>query len=44
MRECGDRLKIKCMGRGLLLIQSGSEEKTGEVLKAFDEWASFWLG
>lgn len=42
-RECGASLKITHLGSRLVLLQSGSDTKTEEVLEGFDEWTSFWF-
>lgn len=41
--ECGNRLKLTSMGGGMVLIQSGSDKNTSEVLEGFDEWSRSWL-
>lgn len=42
-KESGSSLKISHVGDKMVLLQSGSEVGTEEVLKGLDEWSRFWF-
>lgn len=40
----GEEILSECdMGSGMLLLQSGSEKTTNEVINGLDEWSRFWM-